>query len=219
LIPTATNTPEPTPTPTPDILAGLAELLYSDTFGIQRDWRIPSGTVGGVGWIDGRLSISVRRPNTTYAITRDEPIVNDFYMEAKARAELCSRDDEYGILFRADSEGGFYRFTLTCDGEARVTRTFNGTEAVLIPKTLTNAVIPGLLVDNRLGVLAEQERLRFFINGEEVFSLRDRTSLAGRIGLVVRSRQGGQTTASFDELIVRALVPTPTPTVSPTPAR
>jgi hypothetical protein len=200
-------------------LSGLAEVLYSDSFGIQRDWRIPSTAVGGVGWIDGRLSISVRRPNTTYAITRDEPIVNDFFMEAKARAELCSQDDEYGILFRADSEGGFYRFTLTCDGEARVTRTFNGTEAVLIPKTLTNTVIPGLLVDNRLGVLAEQEVLRFFINGEEVFSLRDRTSYAGRIGMVVRSRQGGQTTASFDELIVRALVPTATPTVSPTPAR
>jgi hypothetical protein len=55
---------------------------------------------------------------------------------------------------------------------------------------------------------------RFFINGQEVFFDRDLSLVSGHIGLVVRARQSGQTTASFDNFIIRMLQPKPTTTAT-----
>jgi hypothetical protein len=211
LIPTATITPEPSPTPTPDIIAGLADLLLQDKFDQDRGWESPEVNYGGSGIVDGRFSLAVRQPSTFLIAIEPSLLADDFLFEVSVRSELCTLDDEYGILFRVNPDSEHYRFTLTCDGEARVSRTFGGSEAALIPKTQTNAVFNGLLVENRLGVLAVGEDLRFFINGIEVFSVRDTTSSIGKIGFIVRSRRGGQTTASFDDLDVYALLSTPTP--------
>jgi hypothetical protein len=216
LQPTSTSTPEPSPTPTPDILSGLGPVRYYDRFTILREWEIPDSEVGGAGLINDRFSISVRKPNASFMTVKPEPIVGNFYIEAVVRSELCSDDDEFGLIFRTDPDGGHYRFTLTCNGEARVSRTFGGSEVVLVPKTPTIALIPGLLVDNRIGVLANGKNLRFFINGIEVFTIDDRTVAEGRFGFFVRSRSDGQTTASFDDLLVREISPTPTPVPSPT---
>jgi hypothetical protein len=211
LIPTATITPEPSPTPTPDIIAGLAGLLLQDKFDQDRGWESPQVDYGGSGIVDGRFSLAVRQPSTFLIAIEPNLLVGDFLFEVSVRSDLCTLDDEYGILFRVNPDSEHYRFTLTCDGEARVSRTFGGSEAALIPKTRTNAVFDGLLVENRLGVLAVGEDLRFFINGIEVFSVRDTTSSVGKLGFIVRSRRGGQTTASFDDLAVYALLSTPTP--------
>lgn len=217
LRPTETATPEPSPTPTPDIFPGLGPVLYYDRFDRMQEWDIPETNIGGAGVMDGRFSVSVRRPNARYIILKPEPLVSDFYMEALVRAEVCSEDDEFGLVYRANEEGGYYRFTLACSGEARVSRTFNGTEVALMPKTTTHALIPGLLVDNRIAVLAQAEDFRFFINDTEVFSLVDRTASEGMFGFFVRSRKDGQTTVSFDNLLVRDARPELMPTPSPTP--
>lgn len=211
LIPTATITPEPSPTPTPDIIAGLAGLLLQDKFDRDRGWDSPKVDYGGSGIVDGRFSLAVRQPSTYLTAIEPSLLADDFLFEVSVRSELCTLDDEYGVLFRVNPDSEHYRFTLTCDGEARVSRTFGGSEAALVPKTRTNAVFDGLLVENRLGVLAVGEDLRFFINGIEVFSIRDTTSSVGKLGFIVRSRRGGQTTASFDDLDVYALLSTPTP--------
>ncbi len=211
LIPTATITPEPSPTPTPDIIAGLAGLLLEDKFDQDRGWESPEVDFGGSGIVDGRFSLAVRQPGKFITAIEPDLLAGDFLFEVSVRAEVCTGDDEYGILFRVNQDLEHYRFTLTCDGEARVSRTFGGSEAALIPKTQTHAVFNGLLVENRLGVLAVGEDLRFFINGIEVFDARDSTSSVGKFGFIVRSRRGGQTTATFDDLDVFALLSTPTP--------
>lgn len=211
LIPTPTITPEPIPTATPDLISGFGELMLLDTFQEDSGWVSPDVDFGGTGIIDERFSLAVRQPSSFLTATYPDLIADNFYYEVKTRAEVCSLDDEYGILFRINPDMEHYRFTLTCDGDARVSRNFGGGEAALVPKTKTNAVLPGLLVENKLGVLVVDDYFTFFINGIEVFSVRDTTAQAGKVGLVVRSRQGGQTTAIFDDVTVYGINPTPEP--------
>jgi len=217
LVPTLTLTPESTPSPTADIASGLGPIIFHDDFSEDHGWIPLHSNLGGASLYNGRFSLSVHQANAFY--TAQSP-VNEFadgYLEAVVQAVLCTDDDEFGLMFRVDPSGGHYRFTLTCNGEARVTRISEGSEVAVIPKTITNALIPGLLVDNRLGVITEGERFRFFLNGEEVFTARDPGLRRGGLGFFVRARRGGQTTASFDNFIVRTLLPTPTPTPTPTP--
>ena len=217
LVPSPTLTPEPTPSPTADIASGLGPILFHDDFSQDLGWVHLHSNVGGSSLYNGRFSLSVRQANAFYTALSPVKEFTDGYVEVVVQAVLCTDDDEFGLMFRVDPSGGHYRFTLTCKGEARVTRISEGSEVAVIPKTITNALIPGLLVDNRLGVIAEGELFRFFLNGEEVFTARDPGLRWGRLGLYVRARRGGQTTASFDDFIVRTLLPTPTPTLTPTP--
>jgi hypothetical protein len=60
----------------------------------------------------------------------------------------------------------------------------------------------------------ENDKFRFYINDEIIFNDRDLSLTSGRIGLVVRARQSGQTTASFDNFIISNLQPAPTTTPS-----
>jgi hypothetical protein len=217
LVPTATLTPEPTASPTTDITSGFGTLIFNDDFSQDLGWLPLGSNFGGSSLLNGRYSLSVRQENATYTSLSPVKEFTDGYIEVAVRSLLCSDDDEFGLIYRVNPSGGHYRFTLTCKGEARVTRLLEGSESALIPKTLTNALIPGLLVDNRLGVIADGENFRFFINDIEVFTAHDPGIRWGGLGLYVRARRGGQTTASFDNFIVRKLLPTPTPTHTPTP--
>ena len=60
----------------------------------------------------------------------------------------------------------------------------------------------------------EGDTFRFFINAEEVFSDRDLSLINGRVGLVVRARQSGQTTASFDNFSIRLVQQNPASTAT-----
>ena len=147
------------------------------------------------------------------AISPTDPVPNA-YIEVEVRPELCTANDEFGIAFRVNDGFEHYRFTLTCLGKARVVGVIDGVERVLIPSSSSTAIFPGLLLTNRLGVQMENDQFRFYINDEEVFNDRDLSLTSGRIGLLVRARQSGQTTASFDNFNVRILQPAPTSTPS-----
>jgi hypothetical protein len=215
LIPTATFTPEPEPSPTSDLLIGLGELIYEDSFESNLGWETGQSEVGGASLVDERLSLAVRRSNSFYFIQSPVATITDFYLEVTVRSELCSEDDEFGVMFRYRAMGEHYRFALTCDGRARVSRVLEEGEIVLVPLTQTYAIFPGLLVDNRIAIWASGNQFLFFINDLEVFSASDRVLPSGKITFFVRSRGSNQTTVSFDDLSVRTLLPTPTPTEPP----
>jgi hypothetical protein len=147
------------------------------------------------------------------AISPADPVTNA-YIEVEVRPELCTANDEFGIAFRVNDGFEHYRFTLTCMGEARVVGVIEGKERVLIPSSPSTAILPGVFLTNRLGVQMENDKFRFYINDEIIFNDRDLSLTSGRIGLVVRARQSGQTTASFDNFIISNLQPAPTTTPS-----
>lgn len=214
LRPTSTYTPLPSGTSAPEPSPNPGNTIYSDDFSEELSWVPAELAAGGLSLSNGRLVISVRQTNGSYmAISPADPRPNAF-VEVDARAELCSANDEFGLAFRVDEDFDHYRFTLTCQGEARVVGVVDGIERVLVPNTNSTSIFPGLLLNNRLSIQLEGDQFRFFINGEEVFNDRDTGLASGRFGLIVRARQSGQTTASFDNFTLRELQPGATTTPS-----
>ncbi|HEY45347.1 MAG TPA: hypothetical protein G4O14_01035 [Anaerolineae bacterium] len=215
LVPTATFTPEPESSPTPDLLTGLGDLIFEDSFDSNLGWDVGQTEIGGASLVEERLSLAVRRSNSFYFIQSPAPTITDFFLEVTVRSEVCSDGDEFGVMFRYRAMGEHYRFALTCDERARVSRVLEEGEIVLVPLTQTYAVFPGLLVDNRIAIWASGNQFRFFINHLEVFSASDRVLPSGKLTFFVRSRGSSQTTVSFDDFTVYALLLTPTPTEPP----
>lgn len=214
LLPTSTFTPLPTGTATPDLSSSPGNTFFADRFSGDLTWAQAALAPGGLSLAQGRLVISVRQANSLYmAISPADPVPNT-YLEVDVRPEICLDNDEFGLAFRINEDFEHYRFTLTCDGQARVVGVVEGVERILIPSTDSDAIFPGLFLTNRLGVQMEDDQFRFYINGEELFSDRDLSLPSGRFGLVVRARQSGQTTASFDNFSIRLLQPPTTNTPS-----
>ncbi len=215
LIPTNTSTSAATSSPTPTSPLDIGEQLFRATFESSQSWDLRETDRGGSSIYDGQLNLAVRQPNAFFFIRTPAPEQDDFYFEVNLRSEVCEDGDEYGIMFRLGRLYDHYRFALTCEGLARVSRVIQEQEVVLIPPTETYAVFPGLRVENHLAIWASGTQFRFFINDLEVFSIQDKELDSGGFGLFVRSRHSQQTTVSFDDVALHEIQLTPTATEYP----
>ncbi len=197
-------------------MAGLGPASLRDDFSQNLGWELGEKGSGGVSLVGERLAIAVRQAFAFILAPSPARESSDFLLEVTMRPDLCRGDDEFGVAFRVTSLGEYYLFTLTCDGGARVRRVLQDASRALVPFTSSLAIFPGPLAENRLAVLAEGADFRYFVNGVEIFSARDLALASGGVGLYVRTGRGGQTTVLFDNLILRPILPTPTPTSTET---
>lgn len=199
---TATLAPTSIPSPTPDMHPGLGELILEDNFTSPSGWPNTEDNRTRVVVENGRLNLFTDIPGALLLAPRNSPSINDFYVELSASPNLCEENDEYGLMFRINSAGDHYRFTLSCDGRARVERVFNG--AVSIPldwQIFPN--VPSVAPSNvTLSVWALGSELRFFVDDSLLFTTNDTVIFVGRVGAFIRARGEGPLTVSFTDLLI-----------------
>jgi hypothetical protein len=183
----------------------LGEVLFVDDFSGDQGWSLSTGVDGAVSLLPGRLVVALHSPGGMLSSLSPAPTAADFYLEAELRTELCGQQDEFGLMVRVLPNSDHYRFSLTCDGQARVSRFMGGHEAALAPLTPAPSALPGAPAVNRLAVWAQGDQLRFLVNDVEVFALRDASIPRGSVGLAVRSRRSPQITVSLLAIRQRAL--------------
>lgn len=204
--PTATNTPLPTATysitPTLDIHPSYGNLLFSDDFSDQLNWSLGLIAAGSIALGKRELSLAINQPKSYISSLRQGTILDDFYIEITASPSICRGDDEYGLLLRVSPALDFYRFGLTCDGEARLDRFLNGIASSPQPPTLFGTIPPGAPSSSRLGVWALGKEMLFYANGEYLFSANDTVLFNGGIGVFARASGEDVVTVNFSELEV-----------------
>jgi len=215
LIPTITWTPVVVASPTAALDIDVGEIIFIDDFEDDRGWDLEDDIYGATTLTSGRLTLATKRPGAWRFALSPMSTLTDFYMEISLRADICSSGDEFGLMFRFDSLAGHYRFGLRCDGGVRVSRIAGNSTFALIPREQTDIIVPGPPQENLLAILAHGNHFRFFINQVEMFSARDSSLFVGSLGLYVFSGDAGQTTVSFDDLIIRSLIPAPIETATP----
>ena len=209
---------------TPDQRPGLVELLFTDTFNKPDLWQISSDSISSASVTGNRLilSISGQGPRSIKSL-RSEPALQNFYAEATVKLSLCGDKDQFGILFRVVPAESFYRFTVRCDGQARIERSTESTMPLLDWLTSGDAPIAAP-AEVKLGVWAMGGDLRFFLNDRFQFSVKDPVLHTGTLGFFVYAEGTDPITASFSDLSVYSVffisaTPSLTPSRTPTPSR
>jgi len=229
--PTATiqwfpNTATPTPLPplelqpTPAMRPGVGALLLEEDFSSEADWATQKNAAGSVGLGANKLTIVINQPGVSLASLRRAPDFGDFYLEVTVEPSLCGRDDRFGVLLRAQSEGDYYRLFSDCAGNLRLERVLGGTATVVQNWTATILIRPPLSF--KLGVWAYRGELRVFVEDKFQFSASDPMLTGGRVGFYARAASKGPLSVSFSDLKVSALDPggiLPTATITPTVTR
>lgn len=204
--PTPTYTLYPTPTgvitPTVDIQPEYGEPLIVDNFDDPALWTTTRGPVGSVAMGVNELSIAISSPRGYLYSQRQGPQLKDFYAEITASPSICSGEDEYGMLLRVSPSFDFYRFSLTCDGQTRLDKYYQGTASSPQALTYSSQVPPGAPSMSRLGVWASGKELHFYINDVYQFSVRDPSITSGTLGVFARAAGDGAVTVNYSELVV-----------------
>ena len=221
--PTATATPTLTPTPTviwfpptstptafsmPAITATVeslpipGELLFSDDFSNESHWSLGQTRTTSIALGNHSLTLALDQPDGYIYTLRNSPTLDDFYLEVTASPSLCRGDDEYGILLRVSSNLDFYRFSLSCNGNIRLDKYFQGKASSPYPKKLSGAVPPGAPSRSNLAVLAKGKEIRCYANDQHLFTINDPSLVQGSLGFFIRSAGENAVTISFSELAV-----------------
>ncbi|OGO35008.1 MAG: hypothetical protein A2W35_17655 [Chloroflexi bacterium RBG_16_57_11] len=204
--PTATFTPLPpiTPgiTPTLDLSPAYGSLIFSDDFLKPELWTLGRSGPGSAALGVSELSLVVSQPRGYLLSLRQETALSDFYLEITASPSICRGADEYGLLVRLASLQDFLRFGLNCRGEVRLDRLNGGEASSPFPPEISGAVPPGAPSTSRLGVWALGKELRFYANGQYLFTVSDPVLQVGGLGVYARASGDDTMTVNFSDLDV-----------------
>jgi len=204
--PTATHTPLPTVTlsltPTLDTRPAFGDLIFADDFNDPAQWSLGVIPAGSMALGVDELSLVVSRPRGYLFSLRQGTSLGDFYAELTASPSICRAADEYGLLLRVSPSLDFFRFGLTCDGQARLDRFLNGAASAPQPPTPSGAVPPGAPSQTRMAVWARGREMRFYANGQYLFSVNDPSLPSGGLGVFARAAGEDMVSVSFSRLEV-----------------
>jgi hypothetical protein len=205
--PTPTFTPFPTPiiTPTLALLTNIGEELLRDNFSTATKWSLHSGPEGGVALSKDELTVAIKGSKAYFFSIRQEPVLDDFYIEITANPNLCRGADEYGLLLRVSEAEDYYRYSLSCDSQVRLDRVTGSTASSPQPWLLSGDVPPGAPSVSRIGAWLSGSEMRFFVNGNHQFTVMDPILKSGRIGIFARSTGENAVTVNFSDLVIRAI--------------
>lgn len=208
--PTATLTPpsvQDFASPTPDLRPAYGPIVLSEDFSDPDHWTL--GRAGGLSAALGKseLTLAISDPRGyLYSLFRQE-VPSDFYAEITAAPSLCKDNDTYGLLLRVAPSLEYYRFSISCNGEARLDKFYNWTASSPQPLTPSGAIPPGAPSVTRLAVLARGKEISYYANGEFLFTVRDPNLLNGTIGVFARSAGDNAVTVSFSDLQIYSAYP------------
>ncbi len=200
--PTATATIFPTPyiTPTIDLRPQAGDIILFDDFTDPAPWQLSYSNTTSVALGNQEITLAINQPSGYLFTLRNEPYLGNFYLEITASPSLCRGEDEYGLLLRVSPSLDFYRFSLSCDGQTRLDKYFQGRASSPQPFMMSGAIPPGAPSQSRIAVWAQGKEMHFFANSEHLFSVNDPSITAGTIGLFIRSAGDNAVTVSFSEL-------------------
>jgi hypothetical protein len=214
-VPTATRTVPGIPTetlfpsataPAGDPRVALGVPTWNDPMDTPNNWPVGSDQFTSLSIGDGELTL-IGLSNTNGWKLASAPSLKNFYLEADGRMVDCKGMDAWGLMFRApnyEKANRGYLFGITCDGNYYL-KSWDGTlqpgemTQIIYPHA-SKAIVKGSNQTNRVGVMANGENLKLYINGVMVHEILDSTYPQGYFGLFVNSEKTPNLTAKVTDV-------------------
>ncbi len=206
--PTATVPPTSPPPPTPtldanDPKAGLGDPAFYDTFNNGESWPLYEDEHVSFIVKDSNLVMTGLNPDKYNGWMLTWPVISDFYLEMTTASKQCSGKDTFGNMVRAvKTEKGYigYLFNISCDGHYSLRR-WNGEKYIqLVEWTKNDNINSGSNQTNRIGLMANGDKLSMYANGKLIGEYQDDTHAEGRFGVVVGAAETTNAKFWVDEI-------------------
>lgn len=183
------------------------DVIFADAFvaGQTGEWVVEGDDAGRTAVLNEQLIITIEEPNLLQYTTLNEPIFSDFVLEVDVTQLAGDLESSYGLLFRMQNPGQFYRFDITGSGLYVMERhNGDGTWTRFLDDWADSVAIKqGLTTTNRLKVVAQGPLLSFYVNDQLLQQVNDASFAAGQVALDAGTFGRGGLEVAFDNLVVR----------------
>ena len=185
------------------------DVLFADSFapGETGNWEIEGDAQGVTSVTNAQLVIEINAPNTLQFSTLADHTFDDFVLEVDGRQLSGDLGNTYGVLFRMQDPGRFYRFEINGNGQYMLERrNGDGSWTRFVDDwTETAAIKQGISVTNRLKVEAQGPSITVYVNDQPVQQIMDNAYLRGAIALDAGTFIQPHTKVAFDNVVVRQI--------------
>ncbi len=189
------------------LLLGCAErITVEDKFdgGSSINWLLESDELGQTLIDGGQMLFVIPEPGIARYATAEGVVGGNFVAEVETIQLDGSTNSGYGLLFRMQDPGQFYRFNITGNGYYLVEKRTadGGWERLTNDWQETTLLLTGHNNRNLIKVEARGTNLGFSINGFEVFSINDPAFSSGAIALNAGTFDQGGLIVAFDNFVL-----------------
>lgn len=189
-------------------IADSQDVLFADAFipGETGHWQTEGDELGSALVQNEQLVVTLNAADTIQFSALQEPIFTDFALEVDATLFEGAVGGSYGVLFRIQESGGFYRFAVTGEGLFILERrNGDGSWTRLTKGWQPSPVIhQGVNQLNRLKVVASRSNFLLFVNGQPLGQFTDTLGYTeGQVGLSAGTFAQPNLTVTFDNLTIR----------------
>jgi hypothetical protein len=182
LIPVTPQPVEPTrSTPLP------ANVIASDDFSDPQLWQTSTGNAGSVAYETNALSMAVNGGKNSLASISTHELPSDFYLEINLDAQMCSPEDQFGLILWNKSSSGTFRIWFSCSGQVMMDRVLPSGTTVLQKWQSARKFQVGSPAKNRIGIRSVNNSLEVYVNETHQFTYSPMNKLNGALGVIAQS--------------------------------
>lgn len=172
---------------------------WTDSFSSAASWFLVDNDIARFSVNEGKLRMRAKvsgQPEQWGIANR--PAMDDYYLEGVfTTGSACAGLDRYGMLIRAPNPNAGYVFNISCNGQFRIYEWDGSKYNELKGWTTSTAIKTGPEQTNRVGVWAEGDTLKLYVNDIVIAELDVDIHDAGQFGLLV----GSTNTTNFDVFV------------------
>lgn len=168
-----------------DIFYPQGKAIWQDNFEDDHNWDLYQDEHTQFSIQNGQLQMTALNADNWDGWLLTWQKFNDFYVEANFNSAGCVGLNHYGLIVRANELNGKengYLFNVSCNGYYSMGLRSEDGYTILIPWTASPTLKQSDKQSVRLGVMAQEDHLALFINGEWQADIEDKTISSGQFG-------------------------------------
>ena len=124
------------------------------------------------GYFGSEYFVAVQQPNTSAVAVPPGASFADVSVQAEARLESGSSDNNFGLLCRYQDMNNFYAFLISSDGYYAIAKVIDGTPYTILSGDGTHlmpseAILVEPSADNEIHAVCAGDELTLYVNGQQ----------------------------------------------------
>ena len=206
--PTTVSVTNPTSVPNANPTSGSTSgnILYQDNFRDPNSgWDQTTGADGTTDYQNGGYRINVITPNVSLWANPSKNFQSDVSIEVDATKTAGPDDNAFGVICRYQDTKNFYKFYITSDGYAGISKEENGNSTVISSPDGKIQPVDGInqgVATNHIRADCVGSTLTLYAYGTQIATATDTSFTGGDVGLIARTYDTGGTDILFTNFVV-----------------
>jgi len=183
-----------------------SNILYQDNFKDPKSgWDQTTSTDGITDYQSGGYRINVLTPNVSLWANPSKSFPGDVSIEVDAAKTAGPDDNAFGVICRYQDTKNFYKFYITSDGYAGISKEENGSTTVISSADGNIQPVDGInqgVATNHIRAACVGSTLTLYANGTQIATATDSAFTGGDVGLIARTYDTGGTDILFTNFVV-----------------